>query len=123
MKTEIENLIKVELSKLIPDTGTGVLLRKIIFGSEIDYIFVAKLIQEHFPEKSILIQRILDGNIPEKEKNTSLSDGNKEEIIKKLNYINGHCTVRDFPNVTPSIEWTGAVLDLLDLLNLNKLMY
>jgi hypothetical protein len=33
---------------------------------------------------------------------------------KKLEYIVGHSIVRDFPNNQPTLEWAGAVLDLLE---------
>jgi len=38
---------------------------------------------------------------------------------KKLEYINGHCIARDFPNNKPTLEWAGAVLDLLQELGLD----
>jgi hypothetical protein len=42
---------------------------------------------------------------------------------KKLNYINGSCISRNFPNELPTKEWAGAVLDLLEELKLDKLIY
>jgi hypothetical protein len=38
----------------------------------------------------------------------------------KLEYINGSCIARDFPNKRPTLEWAGAVLDLLEELGLNN---
>jgi hypothetical protein len=39
---------------------------------------------------------------------------------KKLEHINGHCIARDFPNNQPTLEWAGAVLDLLEELKLGN---
>jgi hypothetical protein len=39
---------------------------------------------------------------------------------KKLEYINGNCIARDFPNNQPTLEWAGAVLDLLEELGLGN---
>ena len=39
---------------------------------------------------------------------------------KKLEYINGSCIARDFPNEQPTKEWAGAVLDLLEELGLGN---
>ena len=44
-----------------------------------------------------------------------------EYAIKKLEYINGNCITRDFPNKQPTLEWVGAVLDLLEELGLDKI--
>ena len=38
----------------------------------------------------------------------------------KLEYINGNCIARDFPNNQPTWEWAGAVLDLLEELGLGN---
>lgn len=37
---------------------------------------------------------------------------------KKLEYIKGHSIARDFPNNQLTLEWAGAVLDLLEELKL-----
>jgi hypothetical protein len=37
-----------------------------------------------------------------------------EYAQKKLEYINGSCIAREFPEHQPSKEWAGAVLDLLE---------
>ena len=67
MKTandRINSLIKVELSSIIPDTGTGLFFRELIFGNNhYNWKVVAELMQKHFPEKSANIQRILDYNL------------------------------------------------------------
>jgi hypothetical protein len=39
---------------------------------------------------------------------------------KKLEYINGNCIATDFPNNQPTLEWAGAVLDLLEELGLGN---
>jgi len=39
---------------------------------------------------------------------------------EKLEYINGNCIARDFPNEQPTKEWAGAVLDLLEELKLGN---
>ena len=60
----IDNLIKVELSKIIPDNGTGQFLRELIFcNKHYNWKVVAELMQKHFPEKKSNIQRILDYNL------------------------------------------------------------
>lgn len=62
----INKLIKTEVSKIIPNNGIGLFLRNMIFGNPYwDWYLVAKLMQEHFPEKSKNIQRILDYNLSE----------------------------------------------------------
>jgi len=48
--------------------------------------------------------------------NIALSDYAKE----KLEYINGSCIARDFPNEQPTKVWVGAVLDLLEELKLSN---
>lgn len=45
-----------------------------------------------------------------------------ESAIEKLNFINGHGSIRDFPHTQPPLEWVGAVLDLLEELGLDKLI-
>jgi hypothetical protein len=52
-------------------------------------------------------------NIPQNNE-IKLSDYAK----KKLEYIIGHSIVREFPHQQPSLEWTGAVIDLLEELKL-----
>jgi hypothetical protein len=47
---------------------------------------------------------------------TLLSDYAK----KKLEYINGNCIARNFPNNQPTLEWAGAVLDFLEELGLGN---
>ncbi len=39
---------------------------------------------------------------------------------KKLRFINGNCIATDFPNNKPTLEWVGAVLDLLKELKLDN---
>lgn len=44
-----------------------------------------------------------------------------ENAKKKLEYINGHWTVREFPNIEKvDLQWVGAVLDLLEELELGN---
>lgn len=65
----INNAIKAEVSKIIPNDGNGLFLRKMIFGNPYwDWYFVAQLVKEHFPEKAQNIQRILDYNLSDTEK-------------------------------------------------------
>lgn len=41
-----------------------------------------------------------------------------EYAKEKLEYIKGNAVVRYFPNQEPSLEWAGAVIDLLEELGL-----
>ena len=43
-----------------------------------------------------------------------------EYAQKKLEYINGSCIAREFPEHQPNREWAGAVLDLLEDMKLGN---
>ena len=64
MEAIITNKIKIEISKIIPNDNSGIILREIIFNTNsIDWYFVAELIKKHLPEKANEIQTILDFKI------------------------------------------------------------
>jgi hypothetical protein len=45
-----------------------------------------------------------------------------DDAKRKLNYINGSCIAREFPDNKPTLEWAGAVLDLLKELKIDNVL-
>ncbi len=73
-----------------------------------------------YKEMVIEIKDIIErGQIDEEKEATALLHSVSgmslsEYAQKKLEYINGSCIAREFPEHQPSKEWAGAVLDLLE---------
>jgi hypothetical protein len=73
-------------------------------------IRIEELVRVHQSElKNIGVLANVSGMLP-------LTENAKE----KLEYINGNCIARDFPNEQPTKQWAGAVLDLLEELGLGN---
>jgi len=80
---------------------------------------VEKTIEKNKKDKKIQREVTIEKLLSVDDEPQQLSEYAKE----KLNYINGSCISRDFPKCPPTLEWAGAVLDLLEELKLNNLIY
>jgi hypothetical protein len=65
----VDTLIKARLARILDDSRNSNFLRELIFSGDKQYNWksVGELIQIHFPEKSMDIQRILDCDLTEDE--------------------------------------------------------